>query len=184
MSKPLAIAAVTAAFAQLLDRVTEEPTLAGVSVSTGSPDAVTRVSKERHLNLFLYAISPSAEWRNSHVSFRSPGDDVGKEPPLALDLHYLLTAYGQNDDEIDAHHLMGSAMSIVHANPVVTSDQIRAAQAAHLGVAQSNLADQVDMVQITLQRLSIEELSRVWRMFQTTSYRLSVTYQASAALAD
>ena len=49
-------------------------------------------------------------------------DERGRQrlsnPPLALDLHYLLTAYGA--DDLDAEILLGYAMQLLHETPVLT----------------------------------------------------------------
>lgn len=67
-------------------------------------------------------------------------------PPLALDLHYLLTAYGENNDDIDAHRVLGVAMRLVHEHSVLTRDVIRAAVTADTRLAGSDLAEQVELV--------------------------------------
>jgi hypothetical protein len=181
VSNPLAIAAVTATFAQLLGRVTEETGLAGTIVSTGPLDGVTRASKERQLNLFLYEIAPNAAWRATDLPGRGGGGETN-QPVMGLDLRYLVTAYGQGDDELDAQHLLAQALGLLHANPILTPDQITATLAAQPTLAASDLADQPNPVRITLQTLSLNDLSRLWGLFRFTTYRLSVGYQASAIL--
>jgi hypothetical protein len=184
MSNPFAIAAVTATFSQLLLRVIEEPTLAGVAVTTGAPDMARADSTRRQLNLFLYQVTPSAALRNMDLPFRNSAGDLSSRPVLALGLQYLLTAYGQNDAELDAHHLLAHAMSLVHDEGVLGREQIRAAIAAEPAVAQSDLADQVELVKLCPQMLSVDEISRLWTMYQTTNYRLSVGYEASVVLIE
>jgi Pvc16 N-terminal domain/IPT/TIG domain len=179
MSNPLAVSAVTSVFAQLLGRVMEDGALSGTVVSMGPPDAVKRVSKERQLNLFLYAISANGAGANRDLPFRSSNGQFVGQPGIAVDLHYLVTAYGEGDDELDAHHLLAHAASLVHDNAVLTSDQIRAAQTAEPAIALSDLSNEVDQVRIVPQALSAEELSKLWGMFPTTNYRLSIGYHAS-----
>jgi hypothetical protein len=184
MSNPLAIAAVTATFSQLLQQVIEEPTMAGATVTTGAPDMARADGTGRQLNLFLYQVTPSAALRNMDLPFRSGDGDLTGRPVLALGLHYLLTAYGQNDAELDAHHLLAQAMSLVHDQGVLGREQIRAAIGAEPAVAQSDLADQVELVKLCPQVLSVDEISRLWTMYQTTNYRLSVGYEASVVLIE
>lgn len=184
MSNPLAVAAVTATLAQLMGRVIEDPTLSGAGVSIGPPDAVVRTSKDRQINLFLYGVGPNPAWRNADLPFRNgDGRGVG-QPVLALDLHYLVTGYGHGDDELDAQHLLAHAMSLIQDNAVLTPDQIRAAQAAEPAIALSDLADQRDLVRLTPLPLSMEDLSKLWGMFPSTNYRLSVAFQASVVLVE
>jgi hypothetical protein len=98
-------------------------------------------------------------------------------PPLALNLYYLLTAYGKDNEDVSAHQLLGRAMSILHDHPLLTKEEIHDAMSA------SDLGDQIDRVRITAQPISLEEISKLWTTFQT-SYRISAAYQASVVLID
>ena len=49
------------------------------------------------LNFFLYQVTPNLGWRNADLPSRENGGSRTTYPPLALDLHYLLTAYGSQD---------------------------------------------------------------------------------------
>jgi hypothetical protein len=184
VSNPFAIAAVTATFSQLLQRVIEEPTLAGATVTTAAPDAARAGRTGRQLNLFLYQVNPNAALRNMDLPFRGGDGELRSRPVLALGLSYLLTAYGHNDGELDAHHLLAHAMSLVHDEGVLGRQQIRDAIEAEPAVAQSDLADQVELVKLCEQALSVDEVSRLWGMYQTTNYRLSVSYEASVVLIE
>lgn len=183
MSNPFAIAAVTATFRQLLSRVIEEPTLAGATVTTLAPD-LARSGTGRALNLFLYQVMPNASLRNMDLPLRNSHGDLTSRPVLALNLHYLLTAYGQNDNELDTHHLLAHAMSVVHDEGILTQQQIRAAIAAEPAIAFSDLADQIELVTLCPQTISVDEISRLWSLYPTTNYRLSVGYEAAVVLID
>jgi hypothetical protein len=98
-------------------------------------------------------------------------------PPLALNLYYLLTAYGQDNEDISAHRLLGKGMRILHDNAILRRADIEAA------LADSDLQNQVERVRITPQPLSIEEVSKLWATFQT-QYRLSAGYEVSVVLID
>jgi hypothetical protein len=184
VSNPFAIAAVTTAFGQFLHQVTAEPTLAGTTVSTRPPDSARGTDGGRQLNLFLYLVSPNGAWRNMDLPSRRSNGELSGRPVLALDLHYLLTAYGQNDEELDAHHLLAHAMSLVHDQGVLTREHVRAAVAAQPTVAAADLADQVELVKLTPTALAVEEISKLWGTFPTTNYRLSVGYEASVVLIE
>lgn len=183
MSNPFAIAAVTATFRQLLSRVIEEPTLAGVTVTTLAPD-LARSGTGRALNLFLYQVMPNASLRNMDLPLRNSHGELTSRPVLALNLHYLLTAYGQNDNELDTHHLLAHAMSVMHDEGVLTQQQIRAAIAAEPAIAFSDLADQIELVTLCPQAISVDEISRLWSLYPATNYRLSVGYEAAVVLID
>src|SRR5262249_25649882 len=59
-----------------------------------------------------------------NAAFRNypmPGTSVEGEdlpPPLALDLYYLISAYGRDSDDMLAHKMMSRAMAILHQNTV------------------------------------------------------------------
>lgn len=184
MSNPLAVAAVTATFAQLLGRVTEEPTLSGASVTTDPPDRAVAAAASRRLNLFLYGVSPSGALRNMDLPVRRHDGKLVEAPTAALELRYLVTAFGQNDDELDGQHLLAYAMSLVNDEPVLTPAAIESAKTAESRIAGSDLADQVQLVRLCPESLSIDDLSKLWAMFQDTHYRLSVAYQASVVLIE
>ncbi|HEX9990084.1 MAG TPA: DUF4255 domain-containing protein [Chloroflexia bacterium] len=184
MSNPLAIAAVTATFGQLLGRVTEEPTLSGAGVSMRPLDQARTASQtNRQLNLFLYQVRPNAAWRNMDLPFRDSNADLTRRPMLALGLYYLVTAYGQDNDDLDAQHLLAHAMSLVHDQAVLTRDQIRAAITSEPAIAQSDLADQIELVKLCPTEPTLEDIFKLWTTFQT-QYRLSVSYEASVVLIE
>jgi hypothetical protein len=197
MSNPFAVAAVTACFQDLLRRVnTENPAeniLSETNVTARAPDlARPATSNGRQLNLFLYEAAPNAAWRNMDLPFRGGDGEMANRPVLALNLQYLLTAYGEGDDDLDAHHLLAYAMSLVHDNAVLSREQIRAVVEAHCTAAgldptahaaKADLADQVELVKICPRALTLQEMSELWSAFQT-GYRLSVGYEASVVLIE
>jgi hypothetical protein len=98
-------------------------------------------------------------------------------PPLALVLHYLVTAYGSGDDDQMGHRLLGRSMSVLHDHAMLGPTEIRAA------LAGNDLADQIDRVRIVPLALSVEEISKLWTVFQAP-YRISAAYQISVVLID
>jgi hypothetical protein len=184
VSNPLAIMAVTAAFAQLLKRVLEDPDLAGAKVTHERPVDATEAG--RRLNLFLFQVSANPALRNSDLPFRDNNGGLVAQPVTALNLHYLLTTYGKSDSELDAHHLLAHAMSIVHDNGVLTRAQIRSALGSLPTLPElqkSDLADQVEPVKLTPLAMTMEEHFKLWSTFQAP-YRLSVGYEASVVLVE
>lgn len=185
MSNTLAIAAVTQTFSDLLRNVQDNPALGPTTVTNSPPDqaAPDPQHPDRRLNLYLYQVSPNSGWTNADLPVRDSNGSLVHQPVLALNLHYLLTAYGLGS-EIDTHHLMAHAMSIVHDTGYLSRDAITASvNATGSPVAGSDLADQIEMVKLTPQMLTEEDLYRLWTAFQT-SYRLSVGYQASVVLIE
>ena len=183
MSNPLAIAATTSALGQFLTKVSDGLILPGTGVTTAALDAArSGGDKGRQLNLYLYRVSSNGALQNRDLPYRSGAGELVNQPVLALDLHYLLTAYGNNDDELDAQHLLAQAMSVVHEQGILNRDWIRLAVAADPAVAGSDLADQVELIKIAPEPMNLEELSKLWAMFPTTNYRLSTAYQVTVNL--
>jgi hypothetical protein len=186
MSNALAIAAVTATLKSLLSKVTDplpgEPAggsdeLSDAWVSTKPPDKARDPQEgNSQLNLFLFQTLPNAAFRN----YPMPGSAAEGEsapPPLAIDLYYLVSAYGRGGDDLLAHHLMGRAMSILHENADLRRVAIRGA------LPGNDLYRQSEHVRVIQHHLSIEELSKLWTIFQT-GYRLTTAYHVSVVLID
>jgi Pvc16 N-terminal domain len=179
MSNALAIAAVTATLQAILgNAVTADPDLNDTTLTALPPDKARGVMTTNQLNLFLYQILPDAAWRNMNVPQQVKPGETGL-PPLALTLHYLITTYGRENDNSQPfdHHLLGRAMSVLYDHALLGPDEIKTAFPG------SDLERQVERVRITLQPLSVEEISKLWTGF-ATQYRLSVAYEVSVALID
>lgn len=200
MSTALAIAGVSAVLRDLLinglidqDLV---PTLGDVTVTAVAPDRVRPPDEAgpSQLNVFHYQATPNTGWRNvGNPAFDSRGTPIGN-PPLALDLHYLLTAYGAED--FHSEILLGYGMQLLHEHPVLTRDAIREALAPpaeapgggglpeHLRIlSTSGLADQVEQIKIVPETLNVESISKLWAAFQT-NYRPTAAYLVSVVLIE
>jgi hypothetical protein len=188
VSTELGIAGVTRALRNLLGAVATadystlpddtRPT-AEIQVTTLPLDRVRNGngdSSGNRINLFLYHAEPSAAYRNMDLPRRVRPGEAGR-PPLALDLHYMLTAYGQADSELVAHVLLGAAMRVLHDHPVLSRDELRDA------LQGSGLDAQFERVRITPQPVSLDEVSKLWTGFQS-EYRLSAAYQVSVVLIE
>lgn len=175
MSNPLAIAAVTATLRHLLDEGINAH-IPGTTISTKPPDKAFNGSN--CVNLFLYQANVNPALRNTNLPHEVKAGESGS-PALALDLYYLLTAYGESEEETDptTHKLLGYAMSILHDHTVLGRAEIRDA------LADNDLHEQFERVRITHQPMSVDELSKLWTTFQT-NYRLSTAYQAAVVLID
>jgi hypothetical protein len=177
MSTYLAIAAVTTALRDLLDA--EIKVVDTNSQVTMQPPDKTANDKNK-LNLFLFNVSVNAALRTMpELSVRvRPGETA--LPPLALDLYYLLSAYGTGQPHVwddRGHRLLGRAMSFLHDHAVLLREDLQTA------LADAGVHEQVERVRVTLQPLSLEEMSKLWTTFQT-QYRLSVAYCVSVVLIE
>lgn len=195
MSSPYAIAAVTAT----LTRVLNEGLIAfkvadivggNVTVSAIPPDKVVLPPANdaaNQLNLFLYQATRNQGWTNvGHPSRDARGERIGN-PPLALDLHFLMTAYGLQP--FFAEIVLGHAMHLLHEAPVLTREAIRKALKAvtppklSAALTGSDLAEQVEQIKITPVPMSTEEISKLWTAFQA-SYRVTAAYLATVVLIE
>lgn len=199
MSNALAIASVTAVLKNLLTNglVDRDPTvtLGDFSVTTLPPDRIKLdlPSEAGQLNLFLYLATPNSAWRNTLLPSRSAAGERLTNPPLALDLHYLLTAYGT--ENLSAEILLGYAMQVLHETPILSREAICTAlsspgpvsgsvlPAAMKALTASSLADQMELLKITPTVMSTEEMSKLWSALQA-HYRPSVAYQVSVVLIE
>ncbi len=200
----LSIAAVTAVLKVLLENgLVSDPITASVGdviVTALPPDRISVEADERaQINLFLYQVTQnrnvdwlSQEFRSKHS--RMNGNPRSPTPPLALDLHYLLTAYGAKD--FQAELLLGYAMHLLHKTPAITSDIIENTlinvsttntssgfSQALASVSVSGLAEQIGQIKLTPEFFNMEETSKLWSALQT-HYRPSATYLASMVLIE
>lgn len=193
MISALAIAAVTAVIKSrienwLVQHSTAASVGADVVVSALPPDRIATGSDEHpQLNLFLYALTPNTTIRRSDtpaVSRRSRGS------ALSFDLHYLVTAYGAADLQVEV--LLGYAIHALQQASVferdairVTLDALASTKGGHLlplpyaFLNQSGLADQLGQITLSPQFLGFEEQARIWSALQAR-YRPSVAYRVSA----
>jgi hypothetical protein len=194
MSSALAIASITAVLKNLLGNALIQQSAAtsigDVTITALPPDRIPTGAEERtQLNLHLYRLTPNSGWRRT-------GDSAAQKEqhdtlPLALDLHYLLTAYGERD--FQAEVLLGHAIQCLYETPILTGETIRSAlasmstsngsSAALTALPASALSEQLEQIKISPEFLSMEEMSKLWSSLQTRA-RLSVTYQVSVILIE
>ncbi|MDB5733108.1 MAG: hypothetical protein JWQ03_3003 [Variovorax sp.] len=198
MSTALAIAGVTAVLRDLLNDGLINHNVSGtlgssVTVSVLAPDRVVPASgsEASQINLFLYLVTANPGWRNEGLPSRDVSGRLRlANAPLALDLHYLLSVYSGGD--LHAEILLGYAMQLLHEMPVLTRDAIRTALSpspdvgtalppALRALVDSGLEDQVELVKLTPQYLSTEEVSKLWTAMQS-HFRPTAAYTASVVL--
>jgi hypothetical protein len=196
MSNALAISAVTATLQYFLNLVFNSPTavLGSVSITAIAPDIVqsnlgSGSNSKLQVNLFLHQVLENPAWRNiGYPSLAADGATALHNPPLALDLHYLLSAYASEDTQAEA--LLGYAILLLHENPILPRNQIRAALtnlpstnplASMLNG--SGIADQVEMIKITPSTLNREEMAWLWTALKA-DYRPTYPFHVSVVLIE
>jgi hypothetical protein len=158
------------------------PDIVQTTVGAGSNAAL-------QVNLFLHQVTLNPAWRNMGLpSLAADGSTSWTNPPLALDLHYLLTAYAPGDGQAEA--LLSYALFVLHQNPALPRDQVRAALAAlpptysatfATALAACGLADQIEMLTITPATLGREEIAWLWTALKA-DYRPSYPFRVSVVL--
>lgn len=180
MSTARAIAAVTATMRSLLEKQVPivDDGLSELKVTVGPPDLTRKGISSSQINLFLYQVVTNAAWANQDLPFQvRPGETA--PPPLALNLHFLLTVYGSGETDNGALSLrvLGGAMIVLHSHPLLGRQEIVDA------MPDSELDHQIERIRISSLPLGVEELSKLWTIFQTP-YRTSVAYEATVVLID
>jgi hypothetical protein len=177
MSNSTAIAAVTATLRNLLTSIAViDSELTDATVSTEPPDLARNDNSNNQLNLFLYRTTTNTAFSNIPMRGQVKQGESGI-PPLSLNLHYLLTSYGYNNDDVNAHRLLGHAMSVLHDHPILGRDEIQAA------LADTDLHNQIERIRITIDDMTLDDMSKLWNSFQT-QYRLSANYLVSVVLIE
>ena len=125
---------------------------------------------QRRVNLFLYLAQPNPQLRNRDW-IPSRSDPARLAPaPLALNLHYLLTAYAIPDEltgQTGAHALLADAMRVLHEHAIVPQSRLEN------GLREGE-------VKVTLQVGDPEALTRLWTSFNE-AFRLSALYEVAFA---
>jgi Pvc16 N-terminal domain len=181
VSNFLAIATVTATLRRILEqRIGME--VPGTIVTAQPPDTIATPAPDS-LNIFLYQIT----WNNGYNNFDLPsrnskGELVG-QPLVGLNLYYLLTPYNAANDDLQSHRILASAIRMLHETPVLSRDAITATvNAMQAALAGSDLAAQTELVKVTPQPISLEELTKIWSSIFQSRYRTSVAFLATVVL--
>lgn len=211
MSNALAIAAVTAVFKNLLeDGLVQNAALSSMGnvLVTALPPAQISIGVDDRpqLNLFLYQVSQdrnadlgksdslqdSVAARDLAAHDRASAEE-GAILPLAINLHYVLTVYGNKDFQTEI--LLGYVMQLMHQTPILSNATIRAAL-NHVAIVNRSsflaqaiestsveaLTEQLDYIKIAPNLFDTEQMSRLWSLLQG-SYRPSIAYEVSMVFA-
>jgi hypothetical protein len=198
MSSAFAIAAVTSVLKDMLNNGMIDHDLSAamgnVTVTALPPDRIPigNTDERSQINLFPYLVTPNIGWRNEGLPSRDTRGARLTNPPLALDLHYLITAYGA--EEFHAEALLGYAMQLLHETPILSRAMINRTLKPTLPagvslppgmqlVAASDLGDQIESIKICPEYLNTEEMSKLWTAMQA-HYRPTAAYHLSVVLIE
>ena len=183
MSNVLAIATVTETIVQMLGDALDAAQVTGAHVTALPPDSPNGLP-EHGVNVYLYQVAPNLALRNADLPTRRADGTLLQRPQAALDLHYLISFYG---DENSTGTAAPAGCRRSHAT------RTTGAAAQHYPVtcrptvpflATADLADQPDLVRVTPINFTLEELSKLWSFLLKIDYVLSVAYQASVVLIE
>ncbi|MDI3421229.1 DUF4255 domain-containing protein [Streptomyces luteolus] len=175
MSNALAIAHVTQALALLIEANLQPEIDMAVKVEPRKPPADPPT--EPTITVFPYQVTPNTSQRNNDLPTRASDGTLLKRPAAALDVHFLISAYGE-ESELVGQRLIGSVVRTLHEIPVLPADVIELAGERPYLVG-SDLAEAVQRVRFTPTVMDIDETSKLWGMLHQTPYTLSVVYQAA-----
>lgn len=175
-----AISEVTSSLTRLL----RSHMLSGAEVTSAPPD-VTIATAGTRVNLYLIQLLESAAYRNMDVPARTVPGMTG-QPPLSLELRYMLTSHPEREDQpeaqIAAERALGDAMSVLHHfGPRIDIETVRNAVVDPPGtpVLEAGLRDEFERLKISLVQAPLEDLSKIWSALSTVNYRHSAIYKVS-----
>lgn len=126
------------------------------------------------LSIFLYRVDFNKAMR---AAWSAVGTGDGKGH-LALDLHFLLTAWADNAEH--EHMILGRALQVLEYTPVLSGPLLYAPALPYPDEPQ---AAPTEAVQLLMEEISTEALMRIFDSLPT-DYRLSVPYVARVVRID
>lgn len=121
------------------------------------------------VTVFLYSIVETPSLRNNPLI--NSNSSQSQIPPLSLDLYYMLTCYGSErigdmtERTLQARGYLGQIMRIFYDSGIIGGSLLK-----------GNLAGSEQELRITLNTITVEDITRIWSVFPDTPYRTSVSY--------
>ena len=119
------------------------------------------------LSIFLYKLSENPPLRNQDfVQDRYANPVRFRNPPLALDLFYLIIPFGNSESR---QIILEKVMQLFHDYPILDK---------------SLLSDDLintgnHELKILLNEITIDDLNKIWSLFPNKPYRLSISYMVT-----
>ena len=120
------------------------------------------------LSLYLYQVTPNGQL-NNHPPIPH-GLSEQRHPPLSLDMCFLLTPRSASPE--DNLVILGRSLQILEGHATVRA-----------GFLDSDLRPRRPELRVLLERISLEELTRIWNAFNEP-YQLSVSYKITFVSID
>jgi uncharacterized protein DUF4255/IPT/TIG domain-containing protein len=170
MSTYKAIRAVSSTLHDLLANEMED---GPISVTLLPPDIAPTTATGKRINLYLYLITENQFLKNQEIPGQGYPGAYGN-PPLSLNLHYLMTGFSDTDagDDRDlfAQETLGDAMRVMHDFAIITH------ASPYLDPV---LQHDFELVKISLQPASLEEFAKIWTALPQANFRCSVAYNVT-----
>ena len=183
MSNHLAIATVTATLGRLALSAADSVVNGVPALSFGRPVPPANAEESLKLHVYLYQVTPNAALRNNDLPTRDGNRKLTSRPRAALDLHYLISFYG-DDKTFEADRMLGAVVRDLHANPIPGRDFISNVIASFTSLDGSDLAAAPESIRFSQTHLSLEDLSRLWSIMVQSPYAVSVPYVATVVVID
>lgn len=149
---------------QLCPDPVPRPELIGIASPVDKADLV--------LSLYLFSVRENGESRRNELQAQG---GVLKFPPLAVDLHYMITAHSAADvlsRALDEHRILGRAMQVLYDNALLRAPYL-----------EGTLADNQEELRIASESYSTEQLAQAWQ-FGDSPYKLSLMYRVGPVLLE
>ena len=182
MSNYLAIATVTATLQRVLQSVVQQD-IEGARATTLSPGAIATGAPEVGVNIYLYQVASNPALANyDSTPNRTKGNPLNRQ--VAIDLFYMMSCYG-NDAELQPQRVLGSIVSTLVDKRILTPELIRSTcnDSTFPFLVESDLADQIQQINIVPVDINLEDLSKAWSVYQVP-YVLSIAYKACLVIVE
>ena len=183
MSNYLAIATVTATLQRVLQAVIQQD-IEGARATTLPPGGISAGAPEVGVNIFLYQVVSNHALANyDSTPNRTKANPLNRQ--VVVDLYYMMSCYG-NDAELQPQRVLGSVVSTLADKRILTPELIRSTcnDATFPFLADSDLADQIQQINIVPVDISLEDLSKAWSVFYQVPYVLSIAYRACLVVVE
>jgi hypothetical protein len=175
VSNALAIAAVSAAF---LRRVLAAANRAvpQAKVRLGAPTAKLAEEAKPLVNLHLFRVEPNAAHVNNHLPSRNSTGQSRGPSRLSLDLHYVMSFYGDHES-FEPDRMVAEVMLSLDHEPLLSRSTISNALGDNDEIASSDLSEAVARLRVSRQLMTLDDLSKIWSVLYQVPYALSLVYE-------
>ena len=160
MANHLAIATVTEALRlRLAGAIGRE--ISGVDVTARRPEGADGQATSQ-VTIFLYRVTPNPALRNDDLPTRgADGSDVRRRPRVAIDLHYLLSFSG-DEEQLVPQRMLGTSLASLHSAPGLSRAELATASQGEPWLTTSDIAQELESVIFSLGDLTLDDMSKVW----------------------